>query len=195
MIGAGEVVGPLGAAVLPLFKAWRFGLPPLFALAGGRLLRVPGVHHRAPRAARDAARAWRGRARSNTAGASEGAPVFGARRHPASRRDAASRRGAARRARAGAGAGCSATAASCGFCADVAAAPASCFGQMYSTFPDAADELPARACPRRTGGVLMSFSALVTVIGPRSIRACASSGARPDVSGGPRHSAVLLGSA
>lgn len=152
MIGAGEVVGPLVAAVL---LSLGFGLPLLFVLAGAGCFAFLGftivaLRETRPREARHV--------RSNEV--SEGAPVWGVRdviRIPARRR---SRRRRARATRRG-GLGVLGDRRFCAFCA-ISLLPLFIFGQTYSTLPVLLTSYlhvkPA------TWGVLMSYMALVIVV-------------------------------
>ncbi len=153
MIGAGEVVGPLVAAVL---LSLGFGLPLLFVLAGAGCFAFLGftivaLRETRPRAARHV--------RSNEV--SEGAPVWGVRdviRIPARRR---SRRRRARATRRG-GLGVLRRPPLLRLLRDLAAAAVRLRPDMYSTFPVLLTSYlhvkPA------TWGVLMSYMALVIVV-------------------------------
>ena len=149
MIGAGEVVGPLGAAGL---LALGSGLPLLFVLAGAGCLAFLGftvvaLRETRPREAR--------RVRSTRV--SEGAPVYGVRdviRIPARRRS--------RRRRAAAGArGVLGDRRFCAFCA-ISLLPLFIFGQTYTTFPVVLTSY--LHVSSATWGLLMSFMALLIVI-------------------------------
>ncbi len=153
MIGAGEIVGPLIAAVL---LAAGCGLSLLFLLAGAGcfiflIFVVAELHETRPRLARHV----------RSTAVSEGPPVYGMRdviRIPSRRR---SRR---RRARHTAPRGYGAVLADrrfVAFCA-VSLLPLFIFGQMYSTFPVLLTGY-LRVRPA-AWGLLMSYSALVIVV-------------------------------
>ena len=152
MIGAGEVVGPLIAAVLLSLGS---GLPLLFVLAGAGCFAFLGftiaaLRETRPRAAR----------RVRSIDVSEGAPVYGVRdviRIPARRRSRR-RRGAPRPGRE---LGVLRDRRFCAFCA-ISLLPLFIFGQTFSTLPVLLTSyLHVKAA---TWGVLMSYMALVIVI-------------------------------
>jgi MFS family permease len=151
MIGAGEVVGPLIAAVLLSLGS---GLPLLFVLAGAGCFAFLGftiaaLRETRPRAAR----------RVRSIDVSEGAPVYGVRdviRIPARRR---SRRRRVPRRKSELGV--LRDRRFCAFCA-ISLLPLFIFGQTFSTLPVLLTSyLHVKAA---TWGVLMSYMALVIVI-------------------------------
>jgi len=153
MIGAGEVVGPLIAALL---LGVGFGLPLLFVLAGAGCFAflaftVVALRETRPRAAR----------RVRSTAISEGPAVYGVRdviSIPARRRSR--KRRAARAARPGYGR-VLADRRFCAFCA-ISLLPLFIFGQMYSTFPVLlTGYLHVKPA---VWGLLMSYSALVIVV-------------------------------
>jgi MFS family permease len=156
MIGAGEIVGPLIAAVL---LAAGFGLWALFVLAGAGcfaflVFTLVALHETRPRAARHV----------RSTAVSEGPPVYGVRDViviPSRRR---SRRHRSRRHKAAAAPGRRGVLADrrfCAFCA-ISLLPLFIFGQTYSTFPVMLKTF--LHVPQTEYALLMSYMALVIVV-------------------------------
>jgi MFS family permease len=158
MIGAGEVVGPLIAALLLLAG---LGKPSLFVLAGGGCFAFLGFTLVALRETRP-----RGARHVHSDSVSEGAPVYGVRDviHIPARRRSRRRRAAGRQGRRGVSReryGVLGDRRFVAFCL-VSLLPLFCFGQMYSTFPVMVTH--SLRVPDADWGLLMSYSALVIVV-------------------------------